>query len=106
MQDVLVLTHPNLEGALREVDLLHVRGDDLGALVLGLLPKTQHQILTRHGAREARAVLDVAREHELATRYEPTGIEALDAKRLQVRARGVDGRRQAGRAGANDEHFV
>src|SRR5262249_14316671 len=106
MQHVLVLTDPHLEGAPREVDPLRVGGDDLGALSLRLLAETHHELLPRDLLRKARIVLHVAREHELAARDEPAGVEALYAEGSQVRARGVDGRGQPRRAGTDDDDLV
>jgi hypothetical protein len=101
--EVLRLLDPDLEGTLREVDLAHVGGDDLGALALGLVAEALHQLLARHLLGEAGVVLDVGREHELPARDEAAGAEALDAERLEVGARRIDGRSEAGGAGTDDD---
>ena len=106
VQDVLVFTHPDLERARGEIDLLHVRRDQLDALVLGLGAEVRHQVLPGNALGEAGKVLDLGREHQLPAGDQPARVEALDAQRLQVRARRVDRRGQAGRAGADDEYFV
>ena len=77
-------------GRTREVDLVDVGGDELGAEALGLLAELRHEIGTDDAVGEARVVLDVGRQHELAA-----GLDALDDERLQVGARGVDRGREA-----------
>ncbi len=87
MQNVFVFTHPDFERARREIHLLHVRRDQLDALMLGLSAKIRHQVLPGYALGEARIVLDLGREHQLPTRDQAARIETLDAQRLQVRAR-------------------
>jgi hypothetical protein len=104
--NVLVFPDPHLEWAAREIDLLHVGGDELRALMLRLLAEASHQILPGHRLRKARVVFDVAREHQLPAGDQAARVEALHAKRLQVRSRGVDGSGETGRTGANDQYLV
>ena len=79
----------------------HVGGHQRGAEALGLGAHVLHQLRALDPLREARVVLDVRGEHELAAR-----AEALDHQRRQVGARGVDGRGVAGGAAADDDHLV
>jgi hypothetical protein len=60
-----------------------------------------HQLRALDAVGEARVVLDVAGEHQLAARR-----GAGDDDRLEVGARRVDRGGQAGRAGADDEHLT
>jgi hypothetical protein len=62
-----------------------VVADDLGADVLGLLLHLLHQPRALDDVGEARIVLDVGGGGHLAARH-----DALDEKRLQHGARGVD----------------
>ena len=81
-----------------EVHPVGVGGDELGPEALGLLAEPLHEVRAHDPLGEARVVLDLGREHQL-----PTGGEALDHDRPQVRARGVDRRGQPGRAGTHDD---
>ena len=65
---------------------------------LGLLAELQHQLGAKDPVGETGEVLDVGGEHEL-----PAGADALDHDRVQVRPGGVDGRREPGRAGSDDD---
>src|SRR5690606_33150647 len=104
VQLVFVLAHPHLEGAPRQVDLLHVGSDEGGALVLRLLPEVGHHLLAGDTLRVTREVLDIGREHQLPAGDEAARVEALDAEGLQVGARGVDRRGETRGARANDDH--
>ena len=73
-------------------------GDDPRADVLGLLLHLLHQPGALDDVGEARIVLDVGGDGELAA-----GLDALDQHRLQHGARGIDGGGVAGRAGADDD---
>ena len=99
---VVVVAGPDAEGALRQVHLVHVLGDDLGPLVRRLLAERLHQLGPGDLLGEAGVVLDVVRDHEL-----PAGDAAADEpfehERLEVRARGVDRGGVAGGAGADDD---
>src|SRR5262249_388564 len=98
---VFVAASPERERPLRELDTLEVDIDDPGAEALRLAPEEIHQLGARDAVREAREVLDVARDHQLAA-----GRVAADDQRLQVGACRVDGRGQAGRPGSDDDHLV
>ena len=88
------------ERPLREVDLADVVVDELGADVLGLRLHLLHQPRALDDVGEARVVLDVGGDGELAA-----GLDALDQDRLQHGARGIDGGGVAGGAGADDDDF-
>ena len=75
-------------------------GDDLGADMLGLRPHLLHQPGALDHVGEARIVLDVGGDGQLAA-----GLDAGDQHRLQHGARGIDGGRVAGRAGADDDQL-
>ena len=81
-----------------EVDLVDVGGDELGAEALGLLAELRHEVGTDDAVGEARVVLDVGGQHQLAA-----GLQTLDDERLQVGPGGVDGGREAGRARPDDD---
>ena len=68
--------------------------------MLGLEAHLLHQPGTLDHVREARIVLDVGGDHELAA-----GLEAGDQHRFEQRAGGVDRGRVAGRAGADDDEL-
>ena len=65
---------------------------------LGLGAEAAHQLGALDPVGEARVVLDVARDHQLAA-----GLVAGDDDRGEVGPRGVDRGGQAGRAGADDD---
>ena len=69
----------------------------LGADMLGLGAHLLHQPGALDHLGEARIVLDVGGDGQLAA-----GLEAGDQHRLQQRARGIDGGGVAGGAGADD----
>ena len=73
------------ERPLRQLDLADVVGDDPGADMLGLLLHLLHQPGALDDVGEARIILDVGGDGELAA-----GLDALDQHRLQHRARGID----------------
>ena len=95
---VLRATRPDPERPLREVDPVDVDVDDARAEALRLGAHRGHQLRALDAVREARVVLDVAREHQLAARR-----GAGEDDRLEVGAGRVDGRGQAGRPGADDD---
>jgi hypothetical protein len=80
------------ERSLRQIELDHVIGDETGADMLGLLLHLLHQPRALDDFGEARIVLDVGRDGELAA-----GLDAADHDRLQHRARRIDGGGAAGR---------
>ncbi|MGY4482612.1 hypothetical protein ACVWWR_001803 [Bradyrhizobium sp. LM3.2] len=86
------------ERPLRGVELDHQIGLDLGAHMQRLLLHLLHQPGALDHVGEARIVLDIGRDGELAAR-----LDALDQDRLEHCARGVDRRRVAGGAGADDD---
>ena len=88
------------ERALLEVEPGDVVGDEPRADVLGLLLHLLHQPRALDHLGEARIVLDVGRDGELAA-----GLHAADQDRLQHRARRIDRRRASGRAGADDDQL-
>ena len=67
---------------------------------IGLLAELRHELGAEDPVREARVVLDVGGEHELAARADP-----FDHERVQVCARGVDRRGETGRARSDDDDF-
>ena len=88
------------ERALAEVDLDDVVGDHAGADMLGLEAHLLHQPGALDDVGEARIVLDVGRDHQLAA-----GLEAGDQHRLEHGARGVDRGRVAGGSRADDDEL-
>src|SRR2546428_7233176 len=84
-----------------EVHLRTVVVDERGFEALGLFPPQLHELWALNSLGEPRVVLDVRRDHELATRH-----GTCDDKRLQIRARGVDRGRESGRARADDDDIV
>ena len=86
------------ERALGEVDPVDVDIDHPGTEALRLGAHRGHQLRALDAVGEARVVLDVAGQHQLAA-----GRRARQDDRLEVGPRGVDGRGQAGRPGADDD---
>ena len=84
----------------REVDPLDVDVVDPAAEPLGLLAELRHQLRPEDPLREARVVLDVARDHQLAARD-----DAGEDDRVEVGPRGVDRGGQAGGPGADDQEL-
>ena len=72
----------------------------LGAEALGLGSEGRHELRALDAVGETGVVLDVARQHQLAT-----GGGAGEDDRLEVRPRGVDRGGQAGRPGADDHEL-
>ena len=89
---------PDAERPGREVDPVHVHVEDAGPEPLGLGAERGHQVRALDPVREARVVLDVAREHQLAA-----GGGAGDDDRREVGPGGVDRRGEAGRPGTDDD---
>ena len=87
------------ERASRQIGLDDMVGDHDRADMLGLGAHLLHQPGTLDRRGEARIVLDVGGDHQLAA-----WLETRDQHRFQHRAGGVDGGRVAGRAGADDDH--
>ena len=96
---VLDAPRPEPERPLREVDPVDVDVDDVRAEPLGLRAEGGHQVGTLDPIREARVVLDIAGDHQLATR----GGSGQD-DRSEVRSSGVDRGGESGRAGTDDDH--
>src|SRR5258706_16467052 len=74
--------------------------------MLGLVAKALHQILSGHRSGKAGIVFDIGWEHQLAPGDQTAGVEAFDANRFEIGARGVDGGSEAGRSRTDDEHVV
>ena len=72
---------------------------DLGPEPLRLLLHLLHQLGAEDAVGEARIVLDVGREHQLAA-----GVEPLEDERREVGAGGVQGGRVAGRPRPDHDH--
>src|SRR5213080_1990962 len=89
------------EGPARQVHRRHVAVDEVRPEAAGLLLEHLHQLGAEDALREARVVLDVGRDGELAA-----GLRALDDRRPEVGARRVERRGEPGGAGAQDEHAV
>ena len=89
--------HGERRGA--ELDRGHVAAHDLGAEALGLRPHFGHQIRPHDAVLVPGEILDHGRQHEL-----PTGLDALDNQRRQIRPRRVQGRSQPGRSRSDDDH--
>ena len=68
--------------------------------MLGLLLHLLHQPGALDDVREARIILDIGGDGELTA-----GLDALHHDRREARARGIDRRRKAGGAGAEDDQF-
>jgi hypothetical protein len=86
------------ERPMRELELVDEIGDDLRSDMDRLLLHLLHQPGALDDVGEARVVFHVGGDGEL-----PARLDALDQDRLQHRARGVDGRRIARRAGTDDD---
>ena len=101
---VLVLADPDLvdaAGLVGELDLRRLVGDEARAESLGLVAHLLHEGGALDALREARIVLDVGRLLQ-----QPAPEEALDDERLEVGARRVEGRGEAGRSGADDDDVL
>ncbi len=85
-------------GRRREVHAVDVHVHDVRAEPLGLGAEAAHQLRAVDALREARVVLDLAGEHQLAA-----GRGAREHDGLEVGARGVDGGGEPGRPGADDQ---
>ena len=88
-------------GAGGQVGLQHDVADQLGAHVLGLGAHLVHQPGALDHVGEARIVLHVGGDGQLAA-----GLHARDQHGLQQGAGGVDGGGVAGGSGADDNHVV
>ena len=95
---VLGAARPDAERALGEVDPIDVDVDHPRPEALGLGAHGGHQVGPLDAVLEARVVLDVAGEHQLAARR-----GAGEDDRLEVGAGRVDRGGQAGRARADDD---
>ena len=105
--DAILLDARDVDGErpLRQIDLLDVTGEELGAEALRLLAELLHQVGPEDALREAGIVLDLGGVDEL-----PAGRSALDEplddQRRQRGARGVDRRRQPRRPRSDDDDAV
>jgi hypothetical protein len=84
----------------RQVDVHDGIEEELGADMLGLLLHLLHQPGALDDVGEARVVLHVGGDGELAA-----GLDALDQHGLQIGASRVDGGRIASRSRPQNEHF-
>ena len=84
----------------RQVEIVDVVGDDPGADMLGLLLHLLHQPGSLDDVGEARIVLHVGGDGELAAR-----LDALDQHRLQHGAGRIDRGGVAGRSGADNDNL-
>ena len=84
-----------------EVHARHVLGDHVGAEALGLLAHRLHEVGADDAVHEAGIVLDQRGQHEL-----PAGLHTREHERRQIAPGRVDGRRVAGRPGADDDHLA
>ena len=100
-QEAVAGIRPARERPAREVDLDDAVEHQLRAAVGCLGRHLLHQPRPLDDLGEARIVLDVGRDRELAA--DP---EALDQDRLQIGAGGVDRRGVAGRPGPDDQHLA
>jgi hypothetical protein len=89
---------PDREGLGGEIDGRDVPAHDLGAKPLGLHPHLGNEIRPHDPVTEPRPVLDQRRQRQLPARFEP-----LDQQRLQIGARGIERRGQAGGTRADDD---
>ena len=103
----LRVADPDAEWALAEVHLGHLGGDDLRSEAGGLGAHVGHELRAHNPLREAGEVLHLGGQHELATRLVAGRRRlSLDHQRSQVGTGGVNGGRQPGRTGSNDDDFV
>src|SRR5215207_6072284 len=94
---LLFALRPELERALGEVHPLDVLRAHLGPETRSLRLEFVHHIRAHHAVLVARVVLDVRGEHEL-----PADLETLEHEHVEVRPRGIQGRRVPRRARAHD----
>ena len=95
---VLVLSGANHERFAREVHARRVHVFNARAEPFGLLAKLDHEIGSHNAVGEARVVLDLSREHELAAVLSPR-----ENQRREICPRRVDGGGQSGGAGSDDD---
>src|SRR6185437_14827294 len=98
---VLLVADVHAQRLLGEIDPGDVVGHELRAETLRLGAHRLHELRAEDAVAEAGIVLDVGGDHQLAA----VG-EALEDERLQVRARGVERRRVAGRTAADDDDLA
>src|SRR4051794_16692530 len=91
----------DVDAAVRELDLGGVVRDEARAETLGLSAELVHHLRAHHALRVARIVLDVRGVLKL-----PAPLEAFDDQRLELGARGVEGRRVAGGAAAQNDQVL
>src|SRR6188472_263457 len=100
-QVLLVAEVDLLHAAVGELDPVDVIADEAGAEALGLGAELGHHLRSHDPLGVAGVVLDVGRVLQL-----PTPLEALENKRLEVGARGVERSRVAGRPTADDDYVL
>ena len=101
---VLVAAEPDRNRRDGEVDLGGLLRDDLGSESLGLRTHARHQHRPQNGLGEARVVLHLRREHQLAAGLVARGRRlTFNDEGIQVGAGRVDGCRQAGWARTQDD---
>ena len=98
---------PHAEGAIGQIDLGGLAGDELCPEARRLVPEAAHEIGSEDAVDEAGVVLDLGGEHQLAAGLVARGGRlALDDEGPQVGPGGVDGGGEAGGAGAEDHHLT
>ena len=100
LRPVFGAARPHPERALGEVDPIDVDIDEARPEALGLGAHRGHQLGALDALGEARVVLDVARQHQLAARRGAGQHDGLEAG-----ARRVDRGGQPGRAGTDDQQL-
>src|SRR5262249_45260715 len=98
---LLVAEEDFLDAAVGELDAVDVVADEAGPEALGLSAELAHHLCAHDPLGVARVVLDVGGVLQLAA-----PLEALEDERLEVGAGGVERRRVAGRATADDDHVL
>ncbi len=97
----LLLGGPEVEWPAGEVNAHDIAHDRLRAEALGLRLEFVHHLRPQDAFLEARIVLHVARDHQLAA-----GLLALEDYRAQIGARRVDRGGVARWPGADDRHII
>jgi hypothetical protein len=93
--------------ALAQIDASEMRHAVFSSETLRLLAHVLDQLRAKNAFGEAREILDQRGERELSA-----GFVAFDDQRFQIGARGVEGGRVSGTAGADDDdvasfaHFI
>ncbi len=101
LRRVLALLDPDAERVGGEIHPRHLGVHDLGAEALGLGAEHLHQLGAEDRVHEARIVLDLGGDGELAA-----GLVAAEQQRLEVGAGRVDRGGVPGRAGPDDDDLT